>query len=214
MSRLARIWIVLGGLSLLTAWTSVTGPLTDAIHQQAIDHVLSKTPMSPADRKILDDQQSLVDKDQQPVQSAEHAMTGITKAGQDEAKERTTYIGQTEELLHTSLAAAINARRANHSADALAALGKAIHILEDSTSPAHRGFQVWSYDFGIWQMARHVLKERVYPDDRTVERYQSHLEGAVKYAYDIYMENIAVPAQFFSSKDGSLIIPVSYLHPY
>ena len=205
---------MLGAFSLLTAWTSVKGPLTDAIHQQAIDLVLSKTPMSAADRIILDNQQSLVDKDQEPEQSAEHAMTGITMAGQDEAKERTTYIGQTEELLHNSLVAAINARKANDSADALPALGKAIHILEDSTSPAHRGFQVWSYNFGVWEMARHVLNERVYPDDSTAERYQSHLEGAVQYAYDIYMEHIAIPAQFFSSTDGSLIIPVSYLHAY
>jgi hypothetical protein len=196
-----------------SAWTSAKGPLTDAIHQQAIDKVLSKS-MSSADRAILDDEQSLVDKDQEPEQSAEHAMTGITKEGQDEAKERTVYIGLSEDLIHKMFASAIAARNASDNANAMKALGKAIHMLEDSTSPAHRGFQVWSSQFGIWEMAHHVLKERVYPDDRTADHYQSHLEGAVSYAYDIYMGTAPIPPHFFDPTSGNVFIPPNYLHTY
>jgi hypothetical protein len=194
------------------AWTSVTGPLTDDVHQKAIDRVL--TSMSPADRKVLEDQQPLVDKDQEPLQSAEHAMTGIDKDGEVEANERKNYIGLCEALVQKELMAAIEARKANNLLVALPALGKAMHILEDATSPAHRGFQVWSYNFGIWEMASHVFKERVYPNDSAPDRYQSHLEGVVQYTYDIYTEKIPMPANFFDPASGGLILPSSYLHVY
>jgi hypothetical protein len=195
-----------------SAWTSVNGPLTDDIHQKAIDRVL--TSMSAADRKVLEDQQPLVDKDQEPLQSAEHAMTGIDKDGEVEADERKNYIGLCEALVQKELMAAIEARKANNLQVALPALGKAMHILEDATSPAHRGFQVWSYNFGIWEMASHVFKERVYPNDSAPDRYQSHLEGVVQYTYDIYTEKIPMPANFFDPASGSLILPSSYLHVY
>jgi hypothetical protein len=192
------------------AWTSVSGPLTDDIHQKAIDRVL--TSMSAADRKVLEDQQPLVDKDQEPLQSAEHAMTGIDKAGEVDAEEKKNYIGLCEALVQKELMAAIDARKANNLQAALPALGKAMHILEDATSPAHREFQIWSYNFGIWEMARHVFQERVYPDDSTPDRYQSHLEGVVQYTYDIYTEKIPMPARFFDPASGALLLPTSYLH--
>ncbi len=192
------------------AWTSVNGPLTDDIHQMAIARVL--TSMSAADRKVLEDQQALVDKDQEPVQSAEHAMTGIDKDGEVEADERKNYIGLGEALVQKELLAAIEARKANNLQAALPALGRAMHALEDATSPAHRGFQVWSFKFGIWEMASHVFKERVYPNDSAPDRYQSHLEGIVQYAYDIYIEKIPMPASFFDPASGGLILPSSYLH--
>jgi hypothetical protein len=194
------------------AWTSVTGPLTDDVHQKAIDRVL--TSMSATDRKVLEDQQPLVDKDQEPLQSAEHAMTGIDKDGEVEADERKNYIGLCEVLIQKELMAAIEARKANNLQMALPALGKAMHTLEDATSPAHHGFQVWSYNFGIWEMASHVFKERVYPNDSAPDRYQSHLEGVVQYTYDIYTEKIPMPANFFDPASGSLILPSSYLHVY
>jgi hypothetical protein len=194
------------------AWTSVNGPLTDDIHQMAIDRVL--TSMSAADRQLLKDQQPLVDKDQEPLQSAEHAMTGIDKDGEVEADEKKHFIGLSETLVQQELMAAIGARKANNLQAALAALGKAMHTLEDATSPAHRGFQVWSFKFGIWEMATHVFKERVYPNDSAPDRNQSHLEGAVQYAYDIYTEKTPMPASFFDPASGSLILPTSYLHVY
>ena len=204
-----------------SAWTSASGPLTDAIHQQAIDHVLGPRPsaamseeMTAADRNVLKDQQTLVDKDQEPDQSAEHAMTGITEAAPEEKQQKPIYIAQSEKLVHEAILTAISERKANNSKVALPALGKAIHALEDSTSPAHLGFQIWSFKFGIWEMARHVFRERVYPDDSTSDRYQSHLEGAVQYAYDIYMEKHAMPPNFFDPVTGSLILPNSYLHTY
>src|ERR1700730_3771279 len=192
------------------AWTSVNGPLTDDIHQKAIDRVL--TSMSAADRKVLEDQQPLIDKDQEPLQSAEHAMTGIDKDGEVEADQRKHYIGLCEALVQKELMEAIEARKANNLQVALPALGKAMHILEDATSPAHREFQIWSFNFGIFEMARHVFKERVYPDDSTPDRYQSHLEGVVQYTFDIYTEKIPKPERFFDPASGALLLPTSFLH--
>jgi hypothetical protein len=195
------------------SWTSVKGPFSDEIHQTAIDNVLTPS-MSPADRGILKNQQALVDKDQDADQSAEHAMTGVIKGSSYSAALKAKYVGLTEDLVHAALLDAIKDRKANQSTIALQSLGKAIHALEDSTSPVHEQFAVWSDDFGILEMAKHVAKERVYPNDDTPKRYQSHLEGAVGYAYAIYTEAVPMPAHFFSPIDGNLIIPASYLHVY
>jgi hypothetical protein len=202
------------------AWTSAAGPLSDAIHQKAIDNVLgpksapASAQLDDSDRNVLKNQQTLVDKDQAPEQSAEHAMTGVTESAPDGAKQKPTYIAKSEQLVRAALLTAITQRRANNNKVALPALGQAIHALEDSTSPAHRGFQIWSYKFGIWEMANHVLKERVYPNDSMPDRYQSHLEGSVQYAYDIYMEKEPLPPRFFDPVGGNLILPASYLHAY
>lgn len=212
-SCLVHVIVVLCALSAgpSWAWTSVNGPLTDDIHQKAIDRVL--TSMSPGDRKVLDDQQPLVDKDQEPLKSAEHAMTGIDKVGELDGDQKKAYILLCESLLQKEMTSAIEARRANKFPVALPALGKAIHTLEDATSPAHRGFQIWSYNFGIWEMAKHIFKERVYPDDSTADRYRGHLEGVVQYAYDIYMEKVPMPARYFDPATGNLALPPSYLFP-
>jgi hypothetical protein len=216
---LGLAWLFTG--STVQAWTSAAGPLSDAIHQKAIDNVLgpklsatASAQMSDSDRNVLKNQQAVVDKDQEPEQSAEHAMTGVTESAPDGAKAKTIYITQCEQLVRTAMLTAIAQRKANNSKLALPALGKAMHALEDSTSPAHRGFQIWSYEFGIWEMARHVLKERVYPDDSLPDRYQSHLEGSVQYAYDIYMEKLAIPAKFFDPVSGDLMLPANYLRTH
>jgi hypothetical protein len=217
ITRFVRVAILLGFFYVLSprasrAWTSVDGPLTDAIHQMAIDKVL--VSLSASDRNILKDQQSLVDQDQEPKESAEHAMTGIDKAGLNEASQRIAYIGLTEDLVTAAIRSAIQARKDNNVGRGLPMLGKAMHALEDSTSPSHRGFQSWSYSFGLIAKARHVIAERIYPNDNTVDRYQSHLEGVVQYAYDIYLEKTPMPVRFFDLTTGMLLLPASYLHTH
>ena len=191
------------------AWSSKDCPLFEPVHQIAIANVL-KADFSPADILVLQQQQALVDEDQKPSQSFEHAMTGVEK-GQSPAGELPVYIAKTEAFIRTNLAAAIAARKAG-SADAIPHLGQALHPLEDATSPAHVGFQSWSYDESWWAMAVHVSKERVYPDDSSDSAQVANkkaLEGVVEYAYDIYMEKVPMPAQFFDSK-GNLILPAGY----
>jgi hypothetical protein len=192
------------------AWTSAQSPVTTAVHQKAIETVLGKQ-LDPPALAVLENEQGLVDKDQEPAQSAEHAMTGIIDASHIEATERPHYIAASEMLLRKDLTAAIDARKSGNSAAALPALGKALHILEDATSPAHRGFQSWSYNEGIVGSAVHVFKERSYPTDDSADKYRSHLEGVVQYAYDIYMERKPIPPHFFDPISGQLLLDVPYL---
>jgi hypothetical protein len=193
------------------AWTSTNGALTAPIHQMAIDKVLA-SEMNASDRDALKSQQALADQDQDPEQSAEHAMTGITQPRQDEVAQRNIYIALSEDLVRNDLLSAINARRSNDVKTALPALGKALHALQDATSPSHKGFQIWSYAFGILEMAQHISKERNYPNDSAKDGYRSHLEGVVQFAYDIYMEKTPIPARFFATGTGQLLLPSSYLH--
>ena len=192
------------------AWSSKDFPPFEAVHQRAIENVL-KDSVSPAALQILEDQQKEVDKDQKASQSFEHSMTGLEK-GQTLQMEKAQFIAQTEAFIRSHLTAAINARIAGSETEAFTHLGQAIHPLQDATSPAHRGFQPWSYNESIWAMTVHVAKERVYPDDasdkdQVAER--ATLEGATRWAFDIFMGKMALPDRFFDS-DGNLLLPASY----
>lgn len=196
--------------SVAAAWSSKDCPLFEPVHQIAIANAL-KDKFTSADILVLQQQQTVVDEDQRPNQSFEHAMTGVEE-GQTEVVELPLYIAETETFIRDNLTAAIAGRRAGTPATALPPLGRALHPLEDATSPAHIGFQTWSYDESWWAMAVHVSKERVYPDDpsdRAQVAFKKALEGVVNYAYDIYMEKVPMPAQFFDSK-GNLILPAMY----
>ena len=189
------------------AWSSKKDPLFEPIHQMAIENVL-KSQVNPATLKILTDQQPLVDQHQKPQESYEHAMTGLEKAGQTVAMEKPIYRRLSEEFIRTNLSKAIQARRAGSYIEAFTALGQAIHPLQDATSPAHEGFQPWSYNESYWAIAEHISKERSYPSDSR----KTWLEGVVQYAFDIYMEKVPLPASFFGP-DDKLILPGNYLNP-
>ena len=69
--------------------------------------------------------------------------------------------------------------------DAYYEFGKALHTLQDATSPAHGGFQPWSDEPGflnaVWhglKAAWHVDKEIEYPG------INSHLQGVTNYFLD------------------------------
>jgi len=208
---------VIAGLataSVARAWSSKSFPPCEAIHQMAILNVLSNQ-VPPNLIKVLQDQQTVVDQDQQPTNSFEHSMTGLAKAGETPKIETPIYIEEAETFIHTNLAKAIQARKAGSTNDAFVCLGKALHPLEDATSPSHKPFQAWKYNEGLWEEITHVFHERSYPDNQSdtneVEE-RVELEGAVQYAYDIFMEKTNMPAQFFNHTNDLLELPPVYLH--
>ncbi len=204
--------VALAGAPTALGWTSQDGPLWSAIHQMAIDNAVTPQ-MGAADREVLKAMQSEIDQHQDPSQSAEHAMTGIVRAGLDEKKERGKYIAMSNLLVRSALQAANAARARNDKSKGLPDLAVALHALQDSTSPGHDPFQTWSYSEGPIAKALHILKERTYPDDDTPEHYKSRLEGAVRYAYDIYVGKTSMPEHFFDATSGGrLILPDRYLH--
>ena len=135
----------------------------------AIENVLSNQ-VPPDLIKVLQDQQTVVDQDQQPTNSFEHSMTGLAQAGETTNIETPIYILETETFVHTNLALAIQDRKAGDTNDAFICLGKAMHPLEDATSPSHKPFQAWKYNEGLWEEIVHVFHERSYPD--SPERHQ------------------------------------------
>ena len=179
----------------------------------AIQNVLSRQ-VPPDLIKVLQDQQTVVDKDQQPTNSFEHSMTGLAAAGETTNVETPIYVLETEAFVHTNLALAIQDRKAGDTNNAIVCLGKAIHPLEDATSPSHKPFQAWKYNEGLWEEIVHVFHERSYPDNQSdtnqVEE-RVELEGAVQYAYDIFMEKTNMPAQFFNHTNDLLELPPPYL---
>ena len=143
-------------------------------------------------------------------------MTGIDKAGEEATNETPIYIIQTEAFIRTNLLQAVQARKTGDTNGAFVFLGKAMHPLEDATSPSHKPFQVWAYNEGLWEEIVHVYHERNYPDsqsDTNQVEERAELEGAVQYAYDIFMEKTNLPAQFFNRTNALLILPPAYLHP-
>lgn len=180
----------------------------------AIENVLSNQ-LSPDLIKILQDQQTVVDQDQKPLQSFEHSMTGIDKAGETTNIETPIYIDETEAFIRTNLTQAIQARKAGNTTNAFAFLGKAMHPMEDATSPSHKPFQTWAYNEGLWAEIVHVYNERSYPDslnDTNQVEERVELQGAVQYAYDIFMEKTNMPAQFFNHSNDLLVLPPAYVH--
>lgn len=195
------------------AWSSRRFPPCEPIHQIAIQNVLSNQ-VSPDLIEILQEQQLVVDQDQQPTNSFEHSMTGLAKAGETTNTETPLYILKAETFIHANLTNAIIARKTGSTNEAFKFLGKAIHPLEDATSPAHKPFQAWKYNESLWEEIRHVLKEYSYPNDpkdkdQLLEKKE--LEGCVQYAYDIFIEKTEMPERFFDHSTGALELPPAYL---
>ncbi len=207
------VGIGLAGASVALAWSSKSFLPCEPIHQMAIANVLSNQ-VSPGFIAILQNEQTVVDLDQQPTNSFEHSMTGIAMAGQTTNIETPIYLLETEEFIHTNLANAIREREAGDTTNAFESLGKAIHPLEDATSPEHKPFQPWSYNESFWAEVEHVYHEHLYPDSTTdtnqVEE-RAQLEGSVQYAYDIFMGKTTMPAQFFNHTNFLLDLPPAYL---
>ena len=192
------------------AWSSLSFPPFREVHQMAIANVLAAPAGPVADAhliEILQDQQTEVDHDQDARHSFEHAMTGV-EDGHGENVERANYIKWTNEFIHDRLVEAIDHRHKNEVDQAYESLGKAIHPLQDATSPVHEKFQPWYDDEGLLDFARHGFQERVYPEDSRRDR----LEGVVRYAYAIFMEAIGpVPTQYFDGKGD--LLPQTYHTP-
>lgn len=178
------------------AWSSVNSLLTDDIHQLAIANAIKTTELNVGQIATLQDEQGVVDKDQKPEQSDEHSMTGVTKADQNLNPEtqKANYIARTEGLLRRYLSAAVSNKAGTGDADPMHPLGKAVHAMQDATSPQHRPFQRWSFDESLVEKISHVWGERLYPSGD----FKRQLECATRLAYEIYAGKLKMPDHFFN----------------
>jgi hypothetical protein len=207
-------------LSPALAWVSQDGgPLFQNVHQMAIEKVLrprvAEGKLSEDELNILKGQQHVADQAQYqvPGQSHLHSMTGIEKSSDTFAAQKKVYIPRAEQYVRSNLIDSIAKRKNGSGRAAMEDLGKAIHALEDATSPAHEEFKPWRYNETWWTRFLHAKAEHAYPTGE----YQSRLEGAVLWAYDIYLEKIPMPERFFDADaagngGGRLLVPAAYLH--
>jgi len=202
--RLQTLRYIAAGISVAgalagVAWSSKSFPPCEPVHQIAIQTVLSNQ-VSADFIQILQDEQTVVDKDQQPTNSFEHSMTGLATSEETTNVEMSQYLTLTEAFIHTNLSEAIKERESGALTNAYELLGKALHPLEDATSPSHKPFQAWKYNEGLWEEITHVFHERSYPDHRTDTNEleeQIELNGSIQYAYDIFVGKAKMPAHFF-----------------
>jgi hypothetical protein len=214
----ATLVAVLATSTAAIAWSSKDFPLFEPVHQLAIDNVL-KDVVSADDLKLLEQEQVEVDKDQREEHSFEHAMTGVLEdqemgpqAKPYEEQRRKSFIAQTEQLVGDRIREALAARNAGDETAAMKAVGRAIHALEDATSPAHERFQIWSDRESAFFVADHLAHERLYPRDGGPNGYRTRLEAAVRWTYDMYLAKTPVPEHLFDAS-GYLLIPARYLTP-
>ena len=162
------------------------------LHKTAVKRKL-KGLVSDDDIKILCDMQDLVDgkANQDAAHVYMHAMRdGTHDQTVQEAKDMSN--NRVRDLL-------TKARAAESSKDektAMQNLGQAIHTLQDSTSPAHHGFQPW-YDYpgGAVNPCEwlHASKESIYPGSG------SWLEIATLQAYNYFTGAEEMPPDFFAN---------------
>jgi hypothetical protein len=186
------------------AWSSKKLPFFDPIHQQAIDAALEALGVPDDLRRVAVEQQAIVDDDQTTQDSFEHAMTG-SEVGRLHPPDIQPWIAKADAYVRQHLTAAI---QAGATTEGFQHLGVALHTLTDASSPVHQRFQPWAEDEGIIDKLIHVMQERAYPDEGSSERVE--LEGAVRWAYALFLRGEAsLPPQFFTP-DGLLALPDEY----
>ena len=170
-----------------------TGKWATFIHKIAVNSALVTSLLPANDRQILCDQQDAVDSDQAAADSYRHAMSnGSGTPPQSPAAARQ----QANDYVRDLLTKARTAESKNDHTTAMQELGQAMHALQDSTSPAHHGFQPW-YDYAGGAANPHEwchgAKESINPGQG------SWLYIATDEAYDYFHDaSKPLPSDFFN----------------
>lgn len=164
----------------LMMWPSQYGYYT---HQNSVKRVL-KNALSAKDMKRLLFAIQYADRPEwQTVEfSYRHAMT---PAGTSQADARK----RANQFVDDEIRIAQNFMEQNNSHEGMLHLGYAMHCLQDATSPAHAGFQV--YEGGNGELAGHVYEELFDPGPG------SWLDEATALAYKYFQNQIRCPADYF-----------------
>jgi RHS repeat-associated protein len=147
------------------------------IHQASINRVL--TSLSPYERKILNQQQGVIDIS---PKYADPNMHGLARIGQtpDQAWEGANNFVCSELTLARELEG-----KGQHE-DALIHLGNAMHTMQDTTSPVHEGYQQDPHGIGILV---HFTGEQLEGNKRPAH------DAMTQRAWDIFKSNEPVPKE-------------------
>ncbi|MBA1420609.1 MAG: hypothetical protein FAF03_07075 [Epsilonproteobacteria bacterium] len=144
------------------------------VHQKVNYIVFGNTWLA----RVLNDATVAVDRRQNGKDSRLHAMRGTYYSSLDS-------YGQAVALSNSHVRACfVLANRYKNRGDLRRAynyLGWGLHTLQDSTSPAHRGFQIWRGNESYWTMYKHFRKEKSVPS-------RSHgLFRVARWAWSMYV---------------------------
>ena len=169
------------------------------IHQKAIDQAGATCLLPASDRQILKDMQEEVDGPQN--QDAAHAYMHAMRDGS--AKQTAPAAQQmANDRVRTLITSARDAEKSGDHDKAIKELGRALHTLQDSTSPAHHGFQPWYNYWGDvanpneWA---HAANESIYPGSGSW--LVQATDDAYEYFYDYKTHGVSsepLPADFFN----------------
>jgi RHS repeat-associated protein len=134
------------------------------VHNRILDEAFGKI-LSPWDLQMLKNTSASTDQPPYYDDNEKHAMRD---PGESIRKAQTRY----RDFVCGQLEAAQNAP---HDIDALYRLGMGMHALMDSTSPAHRGFQVWWPENYVYQY-KHMMSEQDI-DPATLQETVNLLKG-------------------------------------
>jgi RHS repeat-associated protein len=163
------------------------------VHGNAIVRV--NNYFTPSQLKILVNQQIIADQDQSARSSYKHAMRdGPGGEGREGARV------QANRYLCERFATAKKLWKQGDQDAALAALGDAIHTMQDATSPEHYGFQPWDGNAFSPGAGKHGSLENFDPGSG------SALDAATKAAIDYFLGGNA-PKDFFGFGHDKLRIP-------
>jgi hypothetical protein len=170
------------------AWAS---KLRWTVHQQAINRALAFLPAR--DRRILCEQQALADGDQFQTNATtfRHAMRSPLQSVEDARTLANRFVREQIEL-------ARELRAQGNRDEALRTLGFAMHTLQDATSPAHEGFQVWDERWNNYHSSEsreHFFREK---DDPGAN---SRLDATTRRAWDYFEGRRPLPTDFFAQNE-------------
>lgn len=175
-----------GSVSTAAAWPSKPG---FNVHQRAVGRALFEK-LPPNEIRTLQD--AVKEADNKEYQTKEmshrHAMTqeGLTKP---QARK------MANDFVRSELETAKRFQAAGNRPEALRHLGFAMHAMQDATSPAHQGFQVYHGDEGVGPLAKlgvHVVEELHDPGPK------SNLDKATEKAYKYFTGELPMPKDFFA----------------
>jgi RHS repeat-associated protein len=124
------------------------------VHQRATYEVIGKK-LPKSERRILANAHVIADAPQYQTgdSSHRHAMAGIGETAESAREKANAFVREQYE----------KAWNAPSRAEALKEFGIALHTLQDSTSPAHAGFQRWTGEESNGEIAKHVATELYNP---------------------------------------------------
>ena len=137
------------------------GKWPTSVHNQIID--LAFPNLSPEQRQILKDvsahQDAILSGGQSNSSAFQHAMSSPGESEEHAEADYNTFVSMNEDAATNDQVNFWLAGGTGYSDKALAEFAAALHAVVDSTSPTHRGFQVWNWKNPLL-VAKHVYGER------------------------------------------------------